>query len=121
MIKHSFFKSQAPNNFRSLDVPHLNIIRVIAIGSWLIALSGCSIPTNPLTGSGAVRDILRTASGYVLEAGKQAAATIEYGKMGMQKGKETVEELKKRANQVQQGIEAVKEGKELIEKGIGTK
>lgn len=118
MIKHSFFRSQAPNNFRGSGVSHPNIIRFIAIGFWLIALSGCSISTNPLTGSGAVHDVLRTASGYVLEAGKQAAATIEYGKMGMQKGKETVEELKKRANQVQQGIEAVKEGKELIQNGL---
>ncbi|MBI2636489.1 hypothetical protein HYW84_04165 [Candidatus Peregrinibacteria bacterium] len=118
MMKRAMFKSQAPDSLGSLNVPRSNIIRVIAICSWLIALSGCSVSTNPLTGSGAVRDILRTASGYVLEAGKQAAAAVEYGKMEMQKGKETVEEMKKRAYQVQQGIEAVKEGKELIQKGL---
>lgn len=81
-------------------------------------LGGCSIPENPLTGSGSVREILHTASGYVMEAGKQAAATIELGKLGLQKGKETVEEIQKRADQVQQGIESVKNGKELIEQGL---
>jgi len=60
-----------------------------------------------------------TASGYVMEAGKQAAATIEYGKMGLEKGKEAFGEIQKRAGQVKKGIEAVKEGKELIEKGLG--
>ncbi|NOS68197.1 MAG: hypothetical protein HOO67_07635 [Candidatus Peribacteraceae bacterium] len=91
--------------------------RIIPWAALLVA--GCSLSVDlPLTGSGSVRDVLHTASGYVMEAGKQAAATIEFGKRGIQKGKETVEELQKRADQVQKGIESVKKGKELIEKGL---
>ncbi len=92
---------------------------MLVLGSWSLLLSGCTVPENSLTGSGSVRDLLHTASGYVMEAGKQAAATIEYGKMGLEKGKEAFGEIQKRAGQVKKGIEAVKEGKELIEKGLG--
>ena len=90
-----------------------------------IFLSACSVPANPITGSGSIRDIIHTASGYVLEVSKQAAATIELGKMGIEKAKETVGDVKTRVDQVQkgvgavkQGIQAVKDGKALIEKGL---
>lgn len=86
-----------------------------------VLVSGCRVPKNTLTGSGSIRDILRTASGYVLEAGKQAAATIEFGRIGVEQAKEAAQEIKRRAENVKQGIQTVQEGKELIEKGIGTK
>ncbi len=89
-------------------------------------LTGCSLPQEiPGTGSGAVKDLLRTASGYVIEGARQAAATIELGKMGVEKAKETAADLQKRAGELQQGvqtvkkgIENVKEGKELMEKAV---
>ena len=84
----------------------------------LLVLSGCSIPATPLTGSGSVRDLLKSASGIVIEVSNQAAATIELGKIGVQKGMETVEDIQKRADQMQKGIQAVKDGKELIEKAV---
>src|SRR5438093_1009226 len=97
------------------------VYRFSFIVGFLVLLSGCAIPQNPLTGSGSVRDLLRAASGVVIEGGKQAAATIELGKMGIQKGMETVTDVQKRIDQVQKGIQTVKDGKEMIEKGIGTK
>ena len=84
-----------------------------------VVLSGCSIPANPLTGSGSVRDLLHTASGYVIEGTKQGAAVIELGKMGFDRAKETAADLQRRAGDLQQGVESVKKGKELIEKGLG--
>ncbi len=84
-----------------------------------LLLAGCSLSGElPLTGSGSLRDAVHTATGFLLEAGRQASATIELGKMGVQKGKETIEEVQKRADQVQKGMEYIKEGKELLEKGM---
>lgn len=84
-----------------------------------IVLSGCTVHIPlPKTGSGTIRDAIHTATGFVLEVSKQAAATIDMGKMGVKKAQETVDDLKKRADQIQKGIETMKEGKELIEKGL---
>ena len=76
------------------------------------------MPDLSRTSSGSLHGLLQTASGYILEASKQAAATIELGKMGVEKAKETAEDLKRRAEEVKEGIEEVKKGKELIEKGL---
>ena len=82
-------------------------------------LGGCAIPLRvPSTGSGGLNELLRTASGYVIEAGKQAAATVELGKMGLEKGKETLEDLQKRAQEIQQGMDSIKKGKEQIQEGL---
>ena len=82
-------------------------------------LVGCAVPLRvPSTGSGSLSGLLRTASGYMIEAGKQAAATVELGKMGIEKGKETLEDLQKRAGQIQEGMESVKKGKEQIQEGL---
>lgn len=95
------------------------MIRKLFIFGTGLTMAGCSFPADiPLSGSGSVRDLLHTASGYVMEAGKQAAATIEFGKIGIQKGKETFEDLQERAGQVEKGIKNLKEGKELLEQSI---
>ena len=86
--------------------------------SATIFVAGCSLPANPVTGSGSVRDLLHTASGYVLEVSKQAAAIIELGKRGMERGQETVEDAQRRAALLKEGMESVKKGKELIEQGL---
>ena len=83
-----------------------------------IFVAGCSLPANPVTGSGSVRDLLHTASGYVLEVGKQAAAIIELGKRGMERGQETVEDAQRRAALLKEGIESVQRGKEFIKKAV---
>lgn len=95
---------------------------------WIVScglgvfLTGCSLPADlPLSGSGSVRDLLHTASGYVIEGTKQAAATIELGKMGYEKAKSAAGDVQERVENVQKGIESVKEGREMIEKGIGTR
>ena len=78
----------------------------------------CSLPTNPLTGSGSIRGLIHTATGFVIEASKQAAATIELGKMGVHKATETVGDLTNRVDQVGQGIDSIKKGKDMIEKAV---
>ena len=83
-----------------------------------MVLTACSIPPGSLTGSGSVRDFLRTASGYVMEGTKQGAAVIELGKMGVEKAKSAVSDVQQRVENVQKGIESVKEGKELIENAV---
>ena len=104
----------------------MKFIKTIPILTLFIALSGCSLVGSlPITNSGSLSNLLHTASGYVIEAGKQAAATIELGKMGIEKAKETAGDLQDRADQlqkgvttVQQGIESVKQGKEILEKAV---
>ena len=96
----------------------MNIFRTFVVLFLTLTLTGCDFLRNPVTGSGSVRDVLHTATGYVLEASKQAAATMELGKMGLEKAKETVEDLQKRTEQVKRGIEAVREGKQMIEEGL---
>ena len=81
-------------------------------------LTACSISDVPLAGSGSVRNLIHTASGFVIEGTKQAAATIELGKMGVEKAKSAVSDVQQRVENVQKGIESVKEGKESIEKGL---
>lgn len=94
-------------------------IRLGLAGIPFMLVTGCTFnEVIPTTGSGSIRDVLRTASGYVLEASRQAAATIELGKMGVEKAKETVGDLQHRVNQVQKGMETVKEGKELIKNAV---
>ena len=92
----------------------------------VVVLSGCSLSTKlPLTSSGSIRDIIHTATGFVLKVTKQTAAAIELGKMGVQKAQDTVTEVQKRAGQVQQGVGTVtrgiqdlKNGKDMIEKAV---
>ncbi len=81
-------------------------------------LSGCSLPANPLTGTGSLRDVIHTASGIVIEVGKQTAATIELGKMGIEKAKETAQDVQERVESVQEGIDKLKQGKEMMEKAM---
>ncbi len=103
----------------------LSMNRMITIAIICLMVTGCSSSIGQLSGSGSVRNFIRSGSGYVNEAATQAAATIELGKMGYEKAKETAEDLQKRADQFQQGVstvkqgmDAVKEGKEMVEKAV---
>lgn len=102
---------------------HFSLVSLVVALTVLVA--GCSMPVNPLTGSGSIRDLLHTASGFVIEGTKQAAATIELGKIGVEKAKSAAGDFQQRAGELQQGVqtvkkgmENVKEGKELIEKAV---
>lgn len=70
------------------------------------------------TGSGSLRDLVHTATGALQEVGKQAAATIELGKMGVEKAKETYDSAMSRGALLQQGVEEMQSGRKKIEDAL---
>lgn len=93
-------------------------VRLAAALSTLLLLSACSGGGGLSTGSGSLRDYVHTATGAITEAGKQAAATIELGKLGVDKAKSAYGATMSRKAELQEGIEKITEGKEQVEKAL---
>ena len=80
-----------------------------------LVLSACSAQTVKEEVSHAVR----TGSGLLKDLPAQAAATIELGKMGLQKAQSATKDVKQKVDEVKEGIETVQKGKAMIEEGMG--
>ena len=84
-----------------------------------VFLSSCeSVPFIPQTGTGSLRDFIHTATGALDEAGKQATAAIELGKMGVDKAKQTYDSTMSRGALFQEGVKEIQSGKEKVQEAI---